>query len=99
MSMRRWRGSATPRSAPEAAELIELGINHEQQHQELLLTDILSLFAAEPLKPAYREADPGVGAARAAPLGWVVLRRRHLRQSAMTATASPTTMKAPATSS
>ena len=55
----------------EAAELIELGINHEQQHQELLLTDILSLFAAEPLKPAYREAGPGIGAAHAAPIDWV----------------------------
>jgi ergothioneine biosynthesis protein EgtB len=55
----------------EAAELIELGINHEQQHQELLLTDILSLFASEPLKPAYREAGPGIGAGHPAPLDWV----------------------------
>ena len=65
------RACSTPTLKPEAAELIELGINHEQQHQELLLTDILSLFAAEPLKPAYREAGPGVGAGHAAPLDWV----------------------------
>ena len=56
---------------PRAAELIELGINHEQQHQELLLTDILSLFAAEPLKPAYTRAHPGVAVAEPPPLDWV----------------------------
>ena len=56
---------------PRAAELIELGINHEQQHQELLLTDILSLFADGPLKPAYRRASPGVAVADASPLQWI----------------------------
>ena len=77
--MRRSSGSASAALQPRAAELIELGINHEQQHQELLLTDILSLFASEPLKPAYARANPGVAVAEPAPLGWVVLRRRHFR--------------------
>ncbi len=55
----------------EALALIELGIHHEQQHQELLLTDILALFAAEPLKPAYVEGEPGVPGAEPAPLQWI----------------------------
>ncbi len=56
-----------------ARPLIELGLNHEQQHQELLLTDILHALSCNPLLPAYRAADaPGLRLASTRPLlNWI----------------------------
>jgi len=56
---------------PETCDLLELGLAHEQQHQELLLTDILHLFAQNPLQPALKpEVNLKTANLEAAPLTW-----------------------------
>lgn len=56
---------------PQVLELIELGMHHEQQHQELILTDILHGFWSQPLRPAYTTASPPLASEHAAPLHWI----------------------------
>ncbi len=54
----------------ELATLIEVGLQHEQQHQELLLTDVLHLLSCNPLAPVYRPLWP-LAAVSPVPLRWV----------------------------
>ena len=53
-SAARGRGSASA----EVAALIELGLQHEQQHQELIVTDLKHLLSLNPLNPPYRKQWP-----------------------------------------
>ncbi len=62
-------GDLAPES--ELARVIATGINHEQQHQELMLTDILALFAANPLRPAYLAPRPRADQGEPEPLRWI----------------------------
>jgi ergothioneine biosynthesis protein EgtB len=60
---------ALPRLPDAARALMTLGINHEQQHQELMLTDMLAAMAASPLDPAVWDR-PRDTPAELTPLGW-----------------------------
>jgi ergothioneine biosynthesis protein EgtB len=53
----------------ELSTLVVLGLQHEQQHQELILTDVKHLLSMNPLTPAFSAAPP-VAAAPAAPMTW-----------------------------
>jgi ergothioneine biosynthesis protein EgtB len=60
-------------AAAGCAQRLELGLHHEQQHQELLLTDIKHAFSRNPLEPAYGGGTPrGIG--QATPLQWHAFR-------------------------
>lgn len=64
-------GEALPTFSQRAKELLVLGLHHEQQHQELLLTDILHLFAQNPLEAALWRAPSAMPAPMPAPTQWI----------------------------
>ena len=59
-----------PLKSEEISFLVELGLNHEQQHQELILTDIKHLFSLNPLRPIYSEKKKIAGS-DISPIKWI----------------------------
>lgn len=55
----------------DVAALVRTGLHHEQQHQELLITDIKHAFFQSPLFPAYAPESPAHAALPSAPPGWL----------------------------
>jgi ergothioneine biosynthesis protein EgtB len=77
-AIREWRAyvdeavTAALPGLPEAASaLVELGLNHEQQHQELMLMDLKAAFAENPLHPPLWPASASAPAPLASPMTWV----------------------------
>lgn len=60
---------SSPEKQQRLLEILELGLNHEQQHQELLLTDILYNFSVNPLRPIAFQRDELPRASKI-PLTW-----------------------------
>lgn len=62
--------AAIPDLPPAAHSLITLGCHHEEQHQELMITDMLHLFAQNPIEPAIWPAARKVPVAMPGPISW-----------------------------
>lgn len=69
-SMQAFLSDFDERQRPDVADVIEIGLHHEQQHQELMLTDLKYVFSVNPLRPVYRPR-PLVAAPDPGPLAWV----------------------------
>ncbi|WP_313330742.1 ergothioneine biosynthesis protein EgtB [Sphingobium yanoikuyae] len=63
--------AAMPHLPEAACTLVALGLQHEQQHQELLLTDLQHLFSLNPIAPALFDAPRAMPAPVPGPLHWI----------------------------
>jgi ergothioneine biosynthesis protein EgtB len=63
-------GEAGEELGDQVSRLVTIGMHHEQQHQELMLTDIKHVFSVNPLRPAYRQRR-SIAPASAATQEWV----------------------------
>jgi ergothioneine biosynthesis protein EgtB len=63
--------AALPGLDEDELALVALGCHHEEQHQELLVTDVLHLFSQNPLQPALWPAARKVPVAMPGPIGWI----------------------------
>ena len=83
------------RAVPASLQQIELGLAHEEQHQELLLMDIKHLLSLNPLNPVYREVSQSPPA-QASPLEWItheagIVEIGHPSSGAINPTMTPST--------
>jgi ergothioneine biosynthesis protein EgtB len=69
--MQRLIETASPETMQTLGPLIDLGLHHEQQHQELMVTDLKHVLSVNPLRPAYRTDLPHVASDGVPDLGWV----------------------------
>ncbi len=70
-AMRRLISDSDSAVFDRVAPVLEIGLNHEQQHQELMLTDIKHVFWVNPLRPAYTDRKPDAECAAAAGMKWI----------------------------
>jgi ergothioneine biosynthesis protein EgtB len=65
----RFLQTASPADIARVSDVVVLGLNHEEQHQELIVTDLQHAWADNPLHPVYAEAKPELG--NPPPAEWV----------------------------
>lgn len=70
-AMRKFFASVNEKDWQRYRPLVEIGLNHEQQHQELMITDIKHVFAQNPLYPVFAQAQPTNELTNATPLHWI----------------------------